>query len=91
MTEEKKRPLRSQAWFGRQDKMGFYYRSFLKNSGFFVISFKASCIDSTAQHEAVFAREDKKLQEQQLKPREQASPRLTCPPARLTSRQVVWP
>jgi dihydroxy-acid dehydratase len=28
-----KRPLRSQAWFGRQDKMGFYYRSFLKNSG----------------------------------------------------------
>ena len=31
MTEKK--PLRSQAWFGRQDKMGFYYRSFLKNSG----------------------------------------------------------
>ena len=28
-----KKPLRSQAWFGRQDKMGFYYRSFLKNSG----------------------------------------------------------
>lgn len=28
------RPLRSQAWFGRQDKMGFYYRSFLKNRGF---------------------------------------------------------
>ncbi|KAA2213631.1 dihydroxy-acid dehydratase [Pseudoroseomonas oryzae] len=27
------KPLRSQAWFGRQDKMGFYYRSFLKNSG----------------------------------------------------------
>ena len=25
--------LRSQAWCGRQDKMGFYYRSFLKNSG----------------------------------------------------------
>ncbi|MFL5163770.1 MAG: dihydroxy-acid dehydratase, partial [Microvirga sp.] len=34
MTEDKKRQLRSQAWFGRQDKMGFYYRSFLKNSGF---------------------------------------------------------
>ncbi len=31
MTEQKKR--RSQAWFGRQDKMGFYYRSFLKNTG----------------------------------------------------------
>ena len=28
------KPLRSQAWFGRQDKMGFYYRSFLKNRGF---------------------------------------------------------
>jgi dihydroxy-acid dehydratase len=25
--------LRSQAWFDRQDKMGFYYRSFLKNGG----------------------------------------------------------
>ncbi|MGE4373762.1 MAG: IlvD/Edd family dehydratase [Xanthobacter sp.] len=30
MSEKK---LRSQAWFGRQDKLGFYYRSFLKNSG----------------------------------------------------------
>jgi L-arabonate dehydrase len=29
-----KRPLRSQAWFARQDKMGFYYRSWLKNRGF---------------------------------------------------------
>ncbi|MCB8820845.1 IlvD/Edd family dehydratase [Microvirga rosea] len=34
MNDDKKRQLRSQAWFGRQDKMGFYYRSFLKNSGF---------------------------------------------------------
>src|SRR3982751_6823529 len=34
MSEQKKRELRSQDWFGRQDKMGFYYRSFLKNSGF---------------------------------------------------------
>ncbi|MGV6872405.1 IlvD/Edd family dehydratase [Pseudochelatococcus sp. B33] len=35
MSDEKsgRKPLRSQAWFGRQDKMGFYYRSFLKNSG----------------------------------------------------------
>ena len=24
MSEDKKRQLRSQAWFGRQDKMGFY-------------------------------------------------------------------
>ena len=34
MDEDTKRPLRSQAWFGRQDKMGFYYRSWLKNRGF---------------------------------------------------------
>ncbi len=32
MTEKK--PLRSRAWFARQDKMGFYYRSWLKNRGF---------------------------------------------------------
>lgn len=32
MTEKKK--LRSQSWFGRQDKNGFYYRSWLKNRGF---------------------------------------------------------
>jgi L-arabonate dehydrase len=28
-----KKSLRSQAWFGRRDKMGFYYRSFLKGMG----------------------------------------------------------
>ena len=32
MSETKR--LRSQAWFARQDKMGFYYRSWLKNRGF---------------------------------------------------------
>ncbi|MDP9160587.1 MAG: dihydroxy-acid dehydratase [Acidobacteriota bacterium] len=32
MTEKKK--LRSQSWFARQDKNGFYYRSWLKNRGF---------------------------------------------------------
>jgi L-arabonate dehydrase len=32
MSERK--PLRSRAWFARQDKMGFYYRSWLKNRGF---------------------------------------------------------
>lgn len=51
--------------------VGVNAQYFLKNSGFFVISIKASCIDSTAPPEAVFAREVKKLQEQQLKPREQ--------------------
>lgn len=34
----------------------------MKNGGHFVISIKASCIDSTAAPEAVFAREVKKLQ-----------------------------
>jgi dihydroxy-acid dehydratase len=34
MSDDTPKPsLRSQAWFSRQDKMGFYYRSFLKNSG----------------------------------------------------------
>ncbi len=32
--EKKPNSLRSQEWFGRQDKMGFYYRSWLKNRGF---------------------------------------------------------
>lgn len=44
---------------------------FLKNEGHFVISIKANCIDSTAPAEVVFAREVKKLQEEQLKPTEQ--------------------
>jgi rRNA 2'-O-methyltransferase fibrillarin len=44
---------------------------FLKNGGHFVISIKASCIDSTATAEAVFAREVTKLQADQLKPQEQ--------------------
>merc|ERR1712226_1400801 len=35
---------------------------FLKNSGNFVISIKANCIDSTAEPEAVFAGEVKKMQ-----------------------------
>ncbi|KAK7868648.1 hypothetical protein R5R35_006946 [Gryllus longicercus] len=44
---------------------------FLKNGGHFVISIKASCIDSTATPEAVFASEVKKLQADKLKPQEQ--------------------
>ena len=40
---------------------------FLKNGGHFVISIKASCIDSTAPAEAVFAAEVKKLQKEQFK------------------------
>lgn len=45
--------------------------SFLKNGGNYVISIKASCIDSTASPEAVFAQEVKKLQSEKLKPKEQ--------------------
>jgi rRNA 2'-O-methyltransferase fibrillarin len=44
---------------------------FLKNGGHFVVSIKASCIDSTAPAEAVFTREVKKLQQEQFKPAEQ--------------------
>ncbi|GAA5897621.1 hypothetical protein JCM8208_000214 [Rhodotorula glutinis] len=44
---------------------------FLKNGGHAVISIKASCIDSTAPAEAVFAAEVKKLQSESFKPREQ--------------------
>lgn len=51
--------------------VGLNSQYFLKNGGNFVISIKASCIDSTAPPEAVFAREVTKLKEQQLKPKEQ--------------------
>lgn len=54
---------------------------FLKNGGHFVISIKASCIDSTAAPEAVFlndfsqvfAAEVQKLRSEQLIPKEQMS------------------
>lgn len=44
---------------------------FLKTNGHYVISIKASCIDSTISSELVFAKEVKKLQELKLKPQEQ--------------------
>lgn len=44
---------------------------FLKTGGHYVISIKASCIDSTVAPEAVFAKERSKLTESQLKPKEQ--------------------
>lgn len=44
---------------------------FLRTGGHFVISIKANCVDSTAQPEAVFAGEVKKLQADKLKPIEQ--------------------
>jgi hypothetical protein len=45
--------------------------NFLKNNGHFVISIKASCIDSTAQPAAVFAAEVKKMKGEKMKPLEQ--------------------
>lgn len=44
---------------------------FLKNTGHIVISIKASCIDSTANPEAVFAAEVTKLRNEKIKPKEQ--------------------
>lgn len=45
--------------------------NFLKNGGHYVISIKASCIDSTASPAAVFAAEVEKLRAEKLKPQEQ--------------------
>lgn len=50
--------------------VGLNSQYFLKNGGHFVISIKASCIDSTAPAEAVFASEIKKLQAMKFKPAE---------------------
>merc|ERR1712216_805986 len=44
---------------------------FLKNGGYFMVSIKANCVDSTAVPAAVFAKEVKKLQAENFKPAEQ--------------------
>eukprot|EP00919_Chromeraceae_sp_WS-2016_P051052 GHVR01121042.1.p1 GENE.GHVR01121042.1~~GHVR01121042.1.p1 ORF type:complete len:304 (-),score=98.55 GHVR01121042.1:103-1014(-) len=44
---------------------------FLKNDGWFIISIKANCVDSTAAPEAVFASEIEKLKGEKCRPREQ--------------------
>ncbi|MDP2435564.1 MAG: fibrillarin-like rRNA/tRNA 2'-O-methyltransferase [archaeon] len=46
---------------------------FLKNGGHYVVSIKASCIDSTAAPEAVFAQQVTELMSENLKPREQVT------------------
>ena len=51
--------------------MALNAQHFLKPGGNFIISIKANCIDSTVPAEAVFAREVKKLQQEQFKPAEQ--------------------
>ncbi len=51
--------------------VGINAHNFLKNGGHFVISIKASCIDSTAPPAAVFAAEVKKMKAEKMKPQEQ--------------------
>lgn len=51
--------------------VGLNAHHFLKNDGKVVISIKASCIDSTAPAEVVFAAEVKKCQAEMIKPQEQ--------------------
>lgn len=43
---------------------------FLKNNGWFIISIKANCVDSTAAPEAVYASEIEKLKKDNCKPKE---------------------
>ena len=72
--------------------VGLNGQYFLKNGGNFVISIKASCIDSTAVPEAVFAREVKKLQEMQMKPKEQVRGRQSADQPYCSScrSRVAW-
>jgi len=44
---------------------------FLKNNGWFIVSIKANCVDSTAAPEAVYASEIDKLRKEKCKPKEQ--------------------
>ncbi|EER04725.1 RNA methylase, putative [Perkinsus marinus ATCC 50983] len=46
-------------------------QQFLKNNGWYIISIKANCVDSTAAPEAVFASEIEKLKKDKLRPKEQ--------------------
>lgn len=48
-------------------------QSFLKNGGHIVISIKASCIDSVAPPEAIFAAEVELLKKSEFKPLEQVT------------------
>lgn len=48
-------------------------QSFLKDGGHIVISIKASCIDSIAAPEAIFAAEIGKLKKEDFKPLEQVT------------------
>lgn len=51
--------------------VGLNAHMFLKNEGGVLISIKASCIDSTAKPEVVFAHEVERLRAEKIKPKEQ--------------------
>merc|ERR1712127_731363 len=53
--------------------LGLNAAQFVKNRGHFVISIKASCVDSTLQPEVVYASEIEKLKEQRFRPVERIS------------------
>ena len=53
--------------------LGLNAAQFVKNRGHFVISIKASCVDSTKPPEAVFASEIEALKQQQFRPVERIS------------------
>jgi rRNA 2'-O-methyltransferase fibrillarin len=50
--------------------VGLNAHMFLKNEGGVLISIKASCIDSTAKPEVVFAHEVERLRAEKIKPKE---------------------
>ena len=51
--------------------IGMNCQYFLKNGGHFMISIKASCIDSTNEPAVVFENEIQRLRDEGLKPEEQ--------------------
>lgn len=53
--------------------VGLNAHMFLKNEGGVLISIKASCIDSTAKPEVVFAHEVERLRAEKIKPKERKS------------------
>jgi fibrillarin-like rRNA methylase len=53
--------------------VGHNAQSFLKDGGHIVMSIKASCIDSVAKPETIFAAEVQKLKEMDFKPLEQVT------------------
>ena len=66
--EDARHPLKYRMLVGMVDTI---FADVAQNGGHCVISIKASCIDSTASAEAVFAAEVQKMREEKFKPLEQ--------------------